>query len=165
MTKPGIRVEIPGVGLLTLKMLVTDYSGTLSCGGKLTHGVQERLIRLSGLLEIHVLTSDTFGTVAFELQNIPLRIQVLSGDRHDEQKRKFVLEECDPARVASFGNGANDRLMLDSVREAGGLSVAVDNGEGCSVAALRNASLLIRGAAAGLDLLLDPKRVVAGLRV
>jgi len=165
MRKPGIHVDIPGVGPLSIETLVCDYSGTLSCGGKLTPGVQERLIRLAGLVEIQVLTSDTFGTVRFELQNIALDTHVLAGDWHDEQKLEFVTERCNPATAAAFGNGANDRLMLEAVRKAGGLAVAVDNGEGCAVAALQNASLLIQGADRALDLLLEPDRVKAGLRV
>ncbi len=164
MRRPGIGVDIPGAGTLLVETLICDYSGTLSCGGKLTAGVQERLIRLTELVEIHVLTSDTFGTVHFELQNIELNIQVLTGDHHDEQKRVFVTQHCNPATVAAFGNGANDRFMLDAVRKASGLAVAVDNGEGCAVAAVQNASLLIHGADRALDLLLDPNRIVAGLR-
>jgi soluble P-type ATPase len=165
MAKPGIQTVVPGVGPIILESLVTDYSGTLTCGGKLTAGVQERLIRLAELIDIFVLTSDTFGTVRFELQNIPLNIQVLAGERHDKQKREFVREHCNPAEIAALGNGANDRQMLHAVRDAGGLSVAVDNGEGCSLSALQNASLLIHGAAAALDLLLDPNRIKATLRV
>jgi soluble P-type ATPase len=164
MNKPGIHVDIPGVGPLSIETLVCDYSGTLSCGGKLTTGVQERLIRLTELVEIHVLTSDTFGTVRFEFQNIELDIQVLTGDQHDEQKQSFVTRHCNPATVAAFGNGAIDRLMLDTVRTASGLAVAVDNGEGCAVATLQNASLLIHGADRALDLLLDTNRLIAGVR-
>jgi soluble P-type ATPase len=164
MRKPGIHVDIPGVGPLSIETLVCDYTGTLSRGGKLTPGVQERLIRLTDLVEIQVLTSDTFGTVRFELQNIALDIQVLTGGHHDEQKRRFVTQHCNPATVAALGNGANDRLMLDAVRAASGLAIAVDNGEGCAVATLQNASLLIHGADRALDLLLDPNRVAATLR-
>jgi soluble P-type ATPase len=165
MIKPGIQVSIPGLHDLSISSLVTDYSGTLCCGGKLTYGVQERLIRLAELVDIFVLTSDTFGTVRFELQNIALNIQVLAGERHDKQKRDFVREHCQPATVAAFGNGANDRQMLHTVRDAGGLAVAIDNGEGCAVSALQNASLLIHGASSALDLLLDHTRITAGLRI
>jgi len=145
-------------------MLVCDYSGTLSCGGKLGSGVQERLLRLDEILDIHVLTSDTFGTVEFELTNVPANIRVLKGDRHEQQKRRFVTQECVPRTVAAIGNGANDELMLAAVREAGGVAIAVDNGEGCHTGSLARSNLFIRGAAEALDLLLDPKRLIAGLR-
>jgi predicted amidophosphoribosyltransferase len=45
---------------------------------------------------------------------------------------------------AVFGNGNNDRLLLQKVKENGGLCVAVKNGEGCSIEALLNAHLLSR---------------------
>ena len=34
--KPGIAVEIPGFGRLALELLVSDYTGTLCRGGKLS---------------------------------------------------------------------------------------------------------------------------------
>ncbi len=164
MAKPGIRIEIPGVGSLEIRTLVSDYSGTLTCGGKLSAGVQERLLRLDDLVDIHILTSDTFGTVRFELTNIPVNIVVLDGEAHDLQKEEFVRTRCVPGQVAGFGNGNNDRLFLRAVRDSGGLAVAVDNGEGCAAEAARNANLIIHGAANALDLLLDVRRITAGLR-
>lgn len=163
MPKPGIDVDIPGRGRQTVRFLVTDYSGTLSCGGKLTAGVQERLLRLHELLEVHVLTSDTFGTVRRELVNIPVNIEVLDAEAHDVQKQRYV-EALDTVAVFAMGNGNNDRLMLGSVAKVDGIAVAVDNGEGCAVAALSAAQLHIHGAANALDLLIDPRRLKAGLR-
>jgi soluble P-type ATPase len=70
------------------------------------------------------LTSDTFGTAKRELGELPITLHRLEGDRHDEQKRAYVLE-LDPQCVAAFGNGNNDRLLLKTVRDAGGLASAV----------------------------------------
>jgi soluble P-type ATPase len=66
--------------------------------------------------------------------------------------------------VAAFGNGNNDKLLLEIVNNGGGLAIAVDNGEGCAIAALKNANLSIVGAVNALDLLLDPTRCKATLR-
>ena len=49
--------------------------------------------------------------------------------------------------MVAFGNGQNDRLLLKSVKEVGGLAIVVENGEGCASDALINAHLLIAGAA------------------
>ncbi len=163
MDRPGLHLEIPGRGALRLRRLVTDYSGTLSCGGRLSPGVRERLVRLAETLEITVLTSDTFGTAAAELRELPLQIRILAAADHDRQKEAFV-RAAGLRETAAFGNGMNDRLMLAAVRDAGGLAVAVDNGEGCAVEVLQAANLFIHGAEAALDLLLDPRRLVAGLR-
>jgi hypothetical protein len=50
------------------------------------------------------------------------------------------------------------------VRDAGGLAVAVDNGEGCSVNAINNANILLHGSEQALDLLLEPNSCKATLR-
>jgi hypothetical protein len=54
--------------------------------------------------------------------------------------------------------------MLQTVKEVGGLSVAVDNGEGCAVEALQSAQIFIIGITNALDLLLDTTRCKATLR-
>jgi soluble P-type ATPase len=162
--KPGIVIEIPGAGRLDIRTIVSDYSGTLSCGGRLVAGVEERLLKLQEFVDIHVLTSDTFGTARGELNGIPLRLEILSMENHDVQKQEYIRSRCNPRHVAAFGNGNNDRLFLKTVKEAGGLAVAVDNGEGCSIDAVVNAHLLISGAASALELLLEPDRLIATLR-
>ena len=55
--------------------------------------------------------------------------------------------------------------MLKAVKEAGGLGISVENGEGCAIEALVNAEIFIFGAANALDLLLDTDLVKATLRV
>jgi soluble P-type ATPase len=72
--------------------------------------------------------------------------------------------ELNPRYVASFGNGNNDRLHLKVVKEAGGLAIAVENGEGCALEAILNANVFVVGAVNALDLLLEPTRLRATLR-
>lgn len=158
-----IRLEIPGLGVREITTVVSDYSGTHAFAGKVRDGVKTRLAELSGRVEVHVLTADTFGTARRELGDLPLVLHVLEGEGHDEQKRAYALER-DPRHVAAFGNGNNDRLLLRAVRDAGGLAIAVDNGEGCAVATLLAADLLVHGSENALDLLLDPDRCRATLR-
>ena len=49
-------------GPTSFTTLVLDFTGTLSEGGRLLPGVDERLGRLVAKLRIVVLTADTFGT-------------------------------------------------------------------------------------------------------
>jgi len=162
MKKTGIHIEIPGVGSREIQVIVSDYTGTLSSGGKLVPGVREKLLQLRELVDIHVVTSDTRRTATAELEGI-LKPYILTQGRHDVEKQDYV-KKFDPQHVAAFGNGNNDRLLLKRVKEAGGLAIAVDNGEGCAIDALLNAHLLIQGAANALDLLLVPDGCKATLR-
>lgn len=164
MGKPGISIHIPNHPDLSIERIVTDYNGTLSQGGKITPGIVERLRRLLELVDIDVITSDTFGTAAAELAPAGLQPVLLdTGARHDEAKEAHVRARG-AAHVAAFGNGNNDVRMLKTTKECGGLAVAIDNGEGCSVQTLLAAELFVVGIANALDVLLDPARCKATLR-
>lgn len=159
-----IKLSVPGFGPLEIRRVVTDYTGTHSFKGVVRKTVRVRLARLAKLVEVHVLTVDTFGTARRELARLPVSLHVLGGGRrHDKEKQRFVLSH-DPKHVAAFGNGTIDRLLLKTVRDAGGLAVAVDNGEGCAVDAVLSSNILVYGSEQALDLLLDPNRCKATLR-
>jgi soluble P-type ATPase len=163
MEKPGITIDIPGFGRLQINAILSDYTGTLSFKGKLVPGVKDRLLKLAELVDIHVVTSDSYGTAEEELKGLPLVCQRLEGGNEDVQKRRYA-EELGPRHIASFGNGNNDRQHMKLVKESGGLTIAVDNGEGCAHEAIRNANVIITGAVNALDLLLEPIRLRATLR-
>ena len=160
--KIGIDIDIPGFGPVRIETVVSDFTGTLSCGGAVEPAVKARLRKLARLVDLHILTADTFGTAASELRGIA-KPSFLKPGRQDKEKRAFV-EQFDLRRVAAFGNGNNDRLMLKAVKKGGGLAIAVDNGEGCAADAIANANLFIAGAANALDLPLDSRRLKATLR-
>jgi len=163
MKKPGITIDIPGFGKLQINAILSDYTGTLAFSGKLVTGVIDRLLLLAQLVDIHVVTADSFGTAEKELRGLPLVCKRLEGEKEDVQKQRYA-EELNPRYVASFGNGNNDRLHMKLVKESGGVTVAVDNGEGCAHEAIRNANVIVHGAANALDLLLEPTRLRATLR-
>jgi soluble P-type ATPase len=153
MNKLGVSIEIPGLGPRKFSTILSDYTGTLSVDGKLTAGVREALLELATRLDIHVLTANTFGTAEEELRGIPLDMKSLKGPGtdHDVQKRQF-LSGFNAREVIALGNGNNDRLLLKAVKEGGGLSIAVDNGEGCAVDSIQSANVFIHGASKALDL-------------
>lgn len=163
MAKPGIVVDIPGFGKCFILHIVSDYTGTHSCGGRMTDAVKDALRKLSNLVDIHILTSDTFGTVRKELDGIPVSIHILEGAEHDVKKAEYVKRVGAPS-AAAFGNGNNDRLLLKTVKESGGLAIAVDNGEGCALDTILNSNLFIHGSENALTLLLDVNRLKATLR-
>ena len=168
--KSGIRIDIPGFGQLHIRVICSDYTGTLSCQGKLIDGVAQRLRQLAKLVDIHVVTSDTRKTARKQLKGLPIALHdEITSDDHDVFKRDYLTTlgttlGIAPKSIAVFGNGRNDRLWLAAVRDAGGLAIAVDVGEGCAVEAMASATLFVVGIRNALDLLLDSKRIVGTLR-
>lgn len=154
-----IEINIPGFGLVNLKYLVSDFTGTLSVSGKLIKEVGNKINQLSELLKIYVLTADTFGTVKDELKGYNCEVIVLTGDRIDIQKKKFV-ENLGSENVISFGNGKNDRYMLKVSK----IGVAVLLNEGCAIEAIKSADILVKDINDAFDLLLDNNRLKATLR-
>jgi soluble P-type ATPase len=163
MKKLGITIDIPGFGKLQINSVLSDYTGTLTFKGKLVAGVRDRLVRLAELVDIHVITADSYGTAEEELKGLPLICRRLEGANEDVQKQRYA-EKLGPRHIASFGNGNNDRLHMKLVKESGGVTIAVENGEGCAHEAIRNANVIVTGAVNALDLLLEPIRLRATLR-
>ena len=111
-----IKLDIPGFGLLELEHFVTDFSGTLSEDGKVLPGVIEKLNELSEQLNIHVLTSDTFGRAQQELKGVNCILHILEGEGHTVQKEKYVFSILETSRVVALGNGNNDARMFKAAR-------------------------------------------------
>jgi soluble P-type ATPase len=155
-----LTIEIPGAPTLELAHLVLDYNGTLAVDGELLDGVAGRLTQLSEQLEVHVVTADTFGKVQSRLRGLPCRITVLpQGDQ--AQAKLDYIQELGPGQTACMGNGRNDRLML---RHAV-LGIALIQGEGAASVTLAAADVVCGDAVTALDLLLNPLRLAATLRV
>ena len=106
-----IRIDIPGAKSLCLTKLVLDFNGTLALDGALLKGVIEKIRRLSNVLEIHILTSDTFGTVKSQCETLPVQIRILQTNSHVTEKADYVCQ-LGKEQVVAIGNGANDFHML-----------------------------------------------------
>lgn len=154
-----LSIDIPGFGPVRAEYLVSDFSGTLARDGRLPNGIRTRLAETARVLRIHVVSSDTFGTAASELRGLDLSMHLLSGADHDRQKDDYV-RALGAQGVIAVGNGNNDRRMLKTAR----IGIAVLEGEGCAVAALDGADILVRCAEEALDLVLHPDRLKATLR-
>lgn len=154
-----IEIEIPGFRLLQLAHLVLDYNGTLAVNGDLIEGVKSRLNDLAGSLGIHVVTADTFGKAAHALDGLDGRLVILPPGNQAAAKADYVRQLGGQATVA-IGNGRNDRLML----EQAALGIAVLGEEGTAAVAILAADLVVRDVCSALELLRDPRRLVATLR-
>jgi len=155
-----LEIDIPGFGFVRLEHLVSDFTGTLSVDGRLLPGVKEMLNNVAGVVKLHVVTADTFGTAGGALEGVRCTLTILSREVIGIQKERYV-RELGVKGVIAIGNGNNDQKMLAASR----IGIAVIEGEGCSVNALLNAGIAVRSIHEGLELLLNPDRLKATLRI
>ncbi|MGD8414833.1 MAG: ATPase P [Candidatus Latescibacterota bacterium] len=155
-----IQLNIPGKDPVRVECLVLDYNGTMAVDGLPRDGCLERLARLGEIVEVHVVTADTFGTVTGQLSGSGFTVEILPPGRQDEAKAAYVRKLGLRTTVA-VGNGANDARML---REAA-LGIAVVQQEGAAFAAIQNADAVFSHINDALDALLQPDRLVATLRI
>lgn len=154
-----IPISIPGFGDLRLSDLVLDFNGTLACDGALLPGVGEALAALAADLRIHVVTADTHGSAARELQGLPVSVEVLGAGHQTAAKRAFA-ERLGPEGVVAVGNGRNDRALLEVAR----VGIAVVQQEGAAAATVASADVIVPTILDALALLRHPRRLVATLR-
>ncbi len=155
-----LSIEIPGSGILKLEHLVLDYNGTLAVDGKILNGVAEKLNQLTQILRIYVITADTFGTVQEELTGVQCQLVVIPAANQQFAKLNFI-KELNPETVVAIGNGRNDALML----QAAALSFAPLQAEGMAKEAMLAADILCPDIYSALDILLNPLRLKATLRI
>ena len=155
-----IEIEIPGGDALEIEHLVFDYNGTLATDGMLNPAVRSRFEKLAMNASLHVITADTFGLARDQLAGLPCKLTILPAGEQVQAKRNYV-ESLGVERVAGFGNGRNDEQMLAAAR----IGVFLIGGEGGATATFRVADIVCTDIADALDLFLNPKRLVATLRV
>jgi soluble P-type ATPase len=155
-----LEINIPGDRKLQLKQMVLDYNGTIACDGDLIAGVKENLVALADKLQIHILTADTFGKARSGLEGIKCELSIIAPDAQDVGKLEYV-KRLGAENAVCVGNGRNDQLML---KEAA-LGIAVILEEGAAVAALSAADIVCTHIVSALELLTNPLRLMATLRI
>jgi soluble P-type ATPase len=154
-----IDVTIPGFGRLVATDLICDFNGTLARDGRLLDSARVLLPRIADILDIHVVTGDTFGSAHAELHGCPCDVSVLASD-HQARAKADLVASIGAERVVAIGNGRNDRLMLSTAA----LGIGVIGDEGIASEAAQAGDVVVRSIADALELLLDPRRLVATLR-
>lgn len=155
-----IGLTVPGWKSLQLAHLVLDVNGTLALDGSLLPGVAERTAALREVLEVHLLSADTFGQLDGIAHTLGVAALGLEVGQPEPQQKLDVVRCLNAATVVAIGNGANDVAML---REAA-LGIAVLGPEGLCTEALAAADVIVGSIDHALDLLRYPKRLIATLR-
>ena len=151
-----LSVPIPGRGELRLEHLLVDVNGTLTNRGVLLDFVTSRLEHLRDMLDIRLVSADTFGT----LDAIAGRLQVGAVRAATGEDKLRVLDELGRHRCVVIGNGANDALVLEAAPSASPCWAQRARAQphcGC-------ADVVCASITDALDLLLDPKALSATLR-
>ena len=154
-----LEIVIPGAETFHLEHLVADYNGTLACDGRLLPESVDAIRRLSGTMNIHVITADTFGQARKALAGLPCEIAILPPGNQSHAKLEYI-EKLGSSHCVCIGNGRNDRRML----AAAALGIAVVQREGAAMETLSAAKVVCPDIRAALELLLNPKRLIATLR-
>lgn len=152
-------IEIPHYKTLNLKHLVLDYNGTLAKDGTLIEETRPILDALYEHYIIHVITSDTFGTVQAQLKGLNITVKILHSNDHTSEKSDYI-QALGAQQCIAVGNGSNDKLMLQNAI----LGIALIGNEGCSTQTLKNSDIVCTNISDALELVLSQKRLIATLR-
>jgi soluble P-type ATPase len=159
-------LDIPGHEPIELEHLVCDFNGTLAEDGCLWEGVAWRVTKVGAILQMHILTADTYGTSqrasailqeACDASRVagPIWERVANG-----QEKEQYVQRLGAQQVVAIGNGANDVAML----RAAALSICVMCSEGACVQALLASQVVVTNPIDALDAVLRPSRLKATLR-
>ncbi len=155
----ALKLEIPGKGAFKLKKIIFDLNGTLTVDGKLDAKTRSLLKKVARILDVYILTADTLGSVSqIGLENY-INKQIVSGDNTSAAKVNFI-DFAGPAETMAVGNGINDAGMLKKAV----IGIAVLGPEGCAVATLCAADLVVNNIDDALTMVLKPQRLIASLR-
>ncbi len=156
-----MKLEIPGWKTLELEHAFFDVNGTLAELGEVSSETVEKIHKLSEMLTIHLVTSDTRGKGRAIAERLRAQVEILPSGENAVEAKRNALRKLGAEHTVVFGNGANDvGALQDAVVGIAVLSAH----EGAFSGALQAADVVVSSIETGLDLLLDPLRLIATLR-
>ena len=156
----SLTLEIPGRKTLILDGILCDMNGTLTTDGGLAPEISKNLTELSQLMKVYVMTADTFGTAAEIFAPLPIELVKMPPEVPGATAKLDFLKKLGPETHAAIGNGYNDHLML----KAAVVGICIIGNEGAHTLSLQAADLAVTSTLNALNLFLQPKRLLAGLR-
>ena len=151
-------IAVPGWGSVELENLVLDLNGTLTESGDFIPGVFDYLEKLKVRgFRIYILSGDTRETLKYTFPGSSEIEPVVT--RTAQEKRAFV-ESIGAKRTVCVGNGNIDVEMFRVAR----LSICTIQAEGATIQAMLQADIVVTHIKHALEILLDPKKLIATLR-
>lgn len=140
---------------------IFDYNGTLAEEGILSEEIKDLLARLGERVQVTIITADTFGLARTQLQGVKgINLHILDPGNEAVQKRD-IIRSVGGKDTICFGNGANDGEMFAEAA----LAVGVIGREGAYQPTLAKADIIVTNPRDAIMLLLNPRRIVATLRL
>lgn len=152
-------IHIHGRDTLDIRYIVFDFNGTIATGGYISETTRQKLIELSKYFALYICTSDTNCTAEKECLGLPIILKIFEGEA--SFKKANIVESIGANYCACFGNGFNDIGMF----EHAALSIGILGSEGICTKLLMVADLIVTDICDGIDLFLNPSRIIADLRV
>ncbi len=156
-----ISVDIPGRGTIDIKAVAMDMNGTIAVDGKLLPEIKGVLDVLKDKLDIFILTSDTYGTAGELRSLLPYAKVFVLPEGSDGYAKVDLLMKYGWDNVVAIGNGCNDMKMFGVAC----IKIAVVGKEGACAPLLRVADIVVGSVVDAVGLLLNPRRLVATLRL
>lgn len=153
-----IEIKIPGREELKIQNVVFDYNGTLAVDGLMEDYVKENLINLNKLVEVHILTADTYGTVRRECSDLGIKVNTFPGEGAAAFKKNIVNSLG--GQTLCIGNGFNDIEMF----KVCSLSICIIGEEGCCGKLISYSDIVVNTIEAAFKLLFNEDRLKATLR-
>jgi len=154
-----VAITIPHCRTLLISHVVLDYNGTLAKDGVLKEEAKALLSALCEKYHVHVITSDTFGSVVAQMAGFDVTVKVLKSESHTMEKALYV-DGLIARFCVAIGNGNNDVQMLEDAS----VGIAIIGDEGCSTKTLMSSDIVCKSIDEALGLLLSEKRMIATLR-
>jgi len=152
-------INVPETGKYEIENIVFDYNGTIAINGEIISGVLEKIVKLTELFNVTIITADTFNTVRKAFKGTNVNIHVIDNENGTIQKKEFI-KNIGSNKTIALGNGRNDQLMLKEAI----ISIAILNDEGVSLKALNNADFLLKDINHFFEMIEEPKKLIAILR-
>ena len=152
-------LNLPGRDDLAIKHVMLDYNGTIAIDGILIDGVAAKINALSDRVAFHVVTADTYGTVAQQLEGVKCQLVNITQSVEFGSKLDYLCY-LGKNHTLCVGNGFNDKDVLkQSV-----LGICLVQDEGLSVAALTSSDIVCKSIVDVFSYIEKPQRLKATLR-
>jgi len=149
--------EIPGRGTWDIQTIILDLNGTLSVGGIIPDGVQQRLSEIQNVgFNVLFFTGNTRNDADELAAQLGIEWQLA---KSATDKRDLALK-LNPETCAAIGDGLIDIELMKVVK----LGIVTLQSEGVHVQTLFAADIVIPTINDALDLFIDSQRLIATLR-